>query len=458
MVALSTPFFIKFHFMLHRILLIAILAFWGCAGIAQSSIYEFEYYFDINNTRENYNAFMVRNGDGTGFMRVRYIDEATKAPIVIDLLMQEHYMGDENADDEKSTDSSILVFEGFDPQVVIGPKDEKYDPDIFLFYKNDATGYYEPAVVVSTDDDSKDVEGVFNMHLLNEANLTKELVSKYFTPEDGFFDNFFESATVRIPTSQKNTRLFLLLIANTDDISIGPTCVVDKDATYKTFSQLAEFMQIQFVPKIIFGKDFTKVNVDNAINSINPGTADIVVFYYSGHGFAYSTDNHLFPFLDLRDKAFQNFGGSFTLSMEDIYKRIKSKSARLNLVLSDCCNADPSQNSTISSDVATTRTSSIGWNMENCMRLFMDTKPISILMTAASKGELSAGNSTGGIFTFNFRESLEKSIGHFASNVSWQQLLTAAQQQTVTKAQRTWCDKDKKIVCKQKPTYTLEQR
>ncbi|MCC7524813.1 MAG: hypothetical protein IT250_08325, partial [Chitinophagaceae bacterium] len=165
-----------------------------------------------------------------------------------------------------------------------------------------------------------------------------------------------------------------------------------------------------------------------------------------------------FPFLDLRDKAFQNFGGEFTLNIEDIYKRIQSKGARLNLVLSDCCNADPSQSNTISTDVATTRTSSIGWNMENCKALFMNTQPVSILMTAASKGELSAGNGTGGIFTFNFRESLEKSIGHFANKVSWQQLLTAAQQQTITKAQRTWCDKEKKIVCKQKPTYKLEQR
>lgn len=442
--------------MCSRIVLISILSFLGIACYAQSSVYEFEYYFDINNTRENYNAFMVRNGDGTGFMRVRFIDEATKAPIIIDLMMEEHYMGEE--DDGTGGDSSILVFEGYDPQVIVGPKDEKYDPDIFLFSKNEASGYYEPEAVISKDDDGKDVEGVFKMNLLNESDLSKALVSKYFTPEDGFFENFFEEATVRIPPAQKSTKLFLLLVANTDDISIGPTCVVDKDATYKTFSQLAEFMQIQFVPKVIFGKDFTKVNVDNAINAIQPNPSDIIVFYYSGHGFAYTTDNHQFPFLDLRDKAFQNFGGEFTLNIEDIYKRIQSKGARLNLVLSDCCNADPSQSNTISTDVATTRTSSIGWNMENCKALFMNTQPVSILMTAASKGELSAGNGTGGIFTFNFRESLEKSIGHFANKVSWQQLLTAAQQQTITKAQRTWCDKEKKIVCKQKPTYKLEQR
>ncbi|PVD50460.1 hypothetical protein DC498_19560 [Terrimonas sp.] len=443
--------------MLTRYFLLCCIIVCGIPVFSQSTIYEFDYYFDIGKTREKYNAFMVRNADGTGFMRVNFIDEETNKPVIVDLQMQEHYL---NADaDGKQTDENILVFEGYDPQVVVGPADLKYDPDIFWFQKNPSTGIYEPGSVISAGDDGKDIEGEFTHRLLDEKDLTKQLVSKYFTEQDDFYENFFEEATTRpVLPEQKNIRMFMLLVANTEDISIGTTCVVDKDATYKTFSQLAEFMQIQFVPKVIFGKDFTKVNVDNAINGINPNPGDIVIFYYSGHGFANVKDVRTFPYLDLRDKAYQNYGGEYTLNMEDIYSRIKAKGARLNLILSDCCNADPSQSNTISTDVATTRSSSIGWNMENCRALFLSNSPTSILMTAASKGELSAGNSTGGIFTFNFRESLEKSVGHFANNVSWPVLLNNAEQQTVVKAQRTWCDKERKIVCKQKPTYKLEQQ
>lgn len=427
------------------------------AAHAQYSIYEFNYHFDENNHREEYNAFMVRNADGTGFMRVSFLDEETKKPIIIEMLMQEHYLNDE--DESKQTNENILVFEGYDPVIIVGPANIKYDPDIFWFEKNPSTGVYEPGSVISTNDNGEDIEGEFTTKLLDEKDLTRQLVSKYFVEKDTFFENFFEEASTRpVMPAQKNIRMFLLLVANTEDISIGTTCVVDKDATYKTFSQLAEFMQIQFIPKVIFGKDFSKANVDNAINTINPNPGDIVVFYYSGHGFANTKDSYTFPYLDLRDKAYQNYGGEYTLNMEDIYKRIKAKGARLNLVLSDCCNADPSQSNTISTDVATTRTSSIGWNMDNCKALFLSNNPISILMTAASKGELSAGNSTGGIFTFNFRESLEKSIGHFSNNVSWTVLLNSAQQQTVGKAQKTWCNKEKKIVCKQLPTYKLEQK
>ncbi len=129
-------------------------------------------------------------------------------------------------------------------------------------------------------------------------------------------------------------------------------------------------MQIQFVPKMIFGKEFSKINVDNAINAISPGPADIVVFYYSGHGFSNIKDKYSFPYLDLRDKSFQTYGGAYTLNIEDIYNRIRAKGARLNLVFSDCCNSDPSQSSIITSDVAGTRSSSIGWNINNCKALF----------------------------------------------------------------------------------------
>jgi hypothetical protein len=51
--------------------------------------------------------------------------------------------------------------------------------------------------------------------------------------------------------------------------------------------------------------------------------------------------------------------------------------------------------------------------LKNCRALFMNDKPLSVLMTAASKGELSAGNSTGGIFTFNFREFIGEILWPF---------------------------------------------
>jgi len=426
-----------------------------CSSFSYSqTIFEFDYYFDVDKVRERYYAFMVRNDDGTGFMRVRY-QESPKDPwILVDMDIVEHYYGDDPNDNIK-TDSTIIVISGGNPHVIIGSDTTQYDPDDLYFQYNPQTDDYEPLAVVSDGH-----EGVITaMRFLNEEDLTKERMSRYFTEKDDVFVNLFEEATVRNLTPQeKTTQLFLIIVANTEDISIGSTCAVDKDATYKTFNTLATFLGIQFVPKVIYGKEFSKVNVDNAISSIKPNPNDIVIFYYSGHGFSNTKDNYRFPFLDLRDNISQPFGGAYALNIEDIYKRIKLKGARLNLVFSDCCNSDPSLSNVTTGDIATTRHSSLGWNVENCRALFMNNKPLSVLMTAASKGELSAGNSTGGIFTFNFRESLEKSFGPFYNNVSWDTLLKTAQIQTINKAKNTLCiqeDNSRKI-CVQNPAFKVE--
>jgi hypothetical protein len=442
-----------------RLLLLTSGLLFGIIARCQS-IYEFEYYFDIKKVREFYKAFLVRNEDGTGFIRVNFKDDKTGKPVVVDMLMEEHYMGADDDKDDRPTDSSILVFEGIDPQIVIGDKKIGYDPDVFWFEKNASTGFYEPQAVVSMGAKPKDdVEGVITkMQLLNQSDLTESKVLEYFTKEDDFYINLFQATTRNITPDIKGCRLHLIIVANTEDKSIGTTCLVDKDATYKTFSELAEFLEIEFAPKVISGKDFSKANVDNAINALNPSPNDIVVFYYTGHGFSNIQDGYSYPYLDLRDKTFQTYGGPYTLNIEDIYKRIKAKGARLNLVLSDCCNADPRQTTLVSGEGATTRSSSIGWSKENCKALFMNPKPVSILATAASKGELSAGNSTGGIFTFNFRESLEKSIGLFYFNSNWSALLSSAKTQTVNKAKHTWCMQpdNSRQVCQQTPVFKLD--
>jgi hypothetical protein len=435
------------------------LASIGISGFAQS-IFEFDYHFDVDNEREQYNAFMVRNDDGTGFMRVLYRDSAAHEWILVDMEIQEHYFGDEDPNDKSKTDSSILVFEGFNPKVISGPANLVYDPDIFLFQYSEETGNYEPLGVLSEDENNNEYEGVINeVTLLNESDLTKERISKYFTEKDDIYVNLFEEAQVRNLTPQQTaTRLFLIVVANTDDISIGSTCVVDRDATLKTFTTISEFLGIKFVPTVISGKDFKKVNVDNAIRNLQPAQNDIIVFYYSGHGFNDMKQSYRFPYIDLRDNVSQPFGGPYTLNMEEIYKSIRAKGARLNLVLSDCCNSDPSLSNLSTGDVATTRHSSIGWNAANCRALFMAEQPLSILASAASKGELSAGNSTGGIFTFNFRESMEKFFGPFYTLVSWEQVLKLSQASTIRKAKNTLCiqEDNSRKVCVQNPVFKVE--
>ena len=61
-------------------------------------------------------------------------------------------------------------------------------------------------------------------------------------------------------------------------------------------------------------------------------------------------------------------------------------------------------------------------------------------MTAAAKGEESAGNpNDGGFFTFNFRETLEKYMAPAYKNITWEKIVQSAQKETIAKANRNLC-------------------
>ncbi len=97
-------------------------------------------------------------------------------------------------------------------------------------------------------------------------------------------------------------------------------------------------MKLQFNATTIAGNDYNKNNVENTIASLQPSQNDIVVFYYSGHGFS-KKDNRQYPYLELSSKSFQSLE-EHSLNIEDIYNNLKRKNAHVTLVISDCCNDD----------------------------------------------------------------------------------------------------------------------
>jgi len=459
--------------LMNRLLRLCLLFSGLFAAVSSYSqtLYEMRYSYTSDGVTDRLSAFILRNDDGTGLVRVAYLNSEDNKNKLVEMEMQESYGQHEDG----TEDSSQLVFVGLNPRFIIGTPDDEFLEDHFVFSFNPDSGFYEPSFVFSMPDDtSTQVGQLEEVRFLNQEDLTQELVLQFFTEQDVFYKQLFETSTRGLSADDKQAQLHLVLVANTEDKDIGKTCVIDKDATYKTFSEIAEFLEINFKPTVIAGKEFSKVNVDKAVSSVRPGPNDIVVFYYSGHGFNEVDEQYQFPYLDLRDKSFQKYGGAYTMNVEAIYQKLRAKGARLNLVISDCCNKDPTSGALVSSEGASTRTSSIGWNKENCQALFMSKQPMSIMMTAAQKGELSAGNqfaflcsrqkgelsagnpSDGGIFTFIFREQLEKALGPFTRNPSWNNLVQSAKKETVNKARTTWCNKEKRIVCVQNPVFKME--
>lgn len=401
-----------------------------------------------------YRAFLVRQDDGTGFIRVNYTD-STGETIWVDMEMQEGY----ETNKKGKVDSTKLYFQGYDPIIVKGDTSTAYYPDVFWFQLNKQSGYFEPWDVVSNSDDGTPTSGEYlEVKLLNDNDLTKDFVDQFFEPTDDFYSNATDTATARkLTPEEKKTSLYLVIAANTNDPIIGSTCEEDRKATESTFSDLAEFLGIKLVAKSIYGKEYSKQNVETAINSLNPSPKDIVVFYYTGHGFSMQ-DTYEYPHIALNGKAFESAKAN-SLNMEEIFARIKSKGARFNFVFSDCCNTPIETASAIMpASVARTRNSQIGWDIDNCKALFMNPKPTSILATAAARNEMSCGISSGGLFTSSMRSSLIDFFSKFHNNVTWSQLLTEAKNDTIKRAEKTaLVEDDGKVTrCKQHPIFKIQ--
>ncbi len=145
------------------------------------------------------------------------------------------------------------------------------------------------------------------------------------------------------PESVARTKLILLIAANTIDVTIGNGCKEDMVGVRELLAKLSQEMDFNFIELIVQGEDYGKENILGAIDLLTPGTNDIVVFYYSGHGFSYEKDAaKKYPQIDLRSHPASDkidVVNAHTENLADVFELIKRKGARLNIVIGDCCNS-----------------------------------------------------------------------------------------------------------------------
>ena len=417
---------------------------------SSQSVYLLQYNLQKETGKTGYTAFFVRNDDGTGLLRVKYISPVNREAVLLEMNVQEEYTDMK----EGIAISDKLLYRLADPKFITG-SDKDFQPPFLWFKRNAVNTEYEPWGVTTTLADTTSINTFSSVTFLENNALKKDLVLEYFTTGDTFYKNLFETRTRDLSPVEKNTKLILLVVANINDTAIGPSCKKDMERTVETFTKLTDFLKIKLDYKTISGKDYNKENVEKEINNLSPKPNDIVVFYYSGHGFRKPKDNRRFPYIDLRPKPDGTYMVN-SLNMEDIYESIKKKGARLNLVMSDCCNTEVTASNAIGAPVARKKGLLMTYNLENCRALFFNPKPVSILATAADAGQkASSNNEFGGFFSFYFKSSMENQLSFFKKNVSWESLLQDAKKQTIRKAEHTYCDKPyiPENICEQYPVW-----
>lgn len=466
------------------LLVVAALFSINCFSI---SIYEISYEFKNLTDFPKYTAFLVRYGNGTGFMRVRYMDKTGKEVYVVDMEFDEV----EGRSKIDGLPHLTLQFKGKTPRYIINTSgiknNEAYNPDVLWFRKRPDDKNFKPWGVTSQNTDGTFEQGkILNVKVLNTADLTKAYVRQYFLLTESFYVNLFKvetnnpvatnippstppvktkptgnndvstSPTKPQPYTNVNTpvKLHFIVVANTNDPRIGYSVQKDLVNLSSQMKDVSVFLKIPLNYVEVSGANFNKKNVENAVNNLKPGPNDVVIFYYSGHG--YSNDQNAtqqYPQFDLRESRFEDILVA-TLNASDVMDKIKAKNARLNLVLSDCCNSSLGMLKPEGKTFALTAKSLLSWDKTYCYNLFMNSKG-SIIATAAKKGQFAYGNTdVGGYFTSNFVTAMEKYLSKFQTTTpTWEEIINETQETTISLSLSNVCTKN--TTCRQDPVYVV---
>jgi hypothetical protein len=419
------------------------------------SVYDLSFNYQHNTEQIAYKAFFIDYNDGNCNIRLRFKSPAGNVSILVDI---------DATEEIAALNPACAGIERIYYKLKVPKFIESNDPGIkfpayFCLKKDTVSGLYEPmGVTNSSAGCNTDVVKFSKVVVLDQKELTKEFVLTYFKPYDFFYRNLFVTNNSKdLTTSERNVKLYLLFVANVTDELIGAANSKDMYDAIKFFGKVKDFLGIDaFVYDSVTRNDFNKKTVLNKINSfLTPGPKDIVVFYYAGHGFRQPRDGRPGPYIDLRDlvkdkkkKYLEN-----SLSMEDIRDIIRKKGARLNLVLSDCCNDNVTSTNPMAEEPAISGKKGlfhIFWNTQKCRDLFLNATPATILATAASPYQLAVSNAVfGGYFSNFLINTLETNLSLANKNpkLTWDDAFEQVKKQTQTKSGRTWCNEAKTVKC-----------
>ncbi len=202
---------------------------------------------------------------------------------------------------------------------------------------------------------------------------------------------------VDTPSNNEQVTLHLIIIADTDDISIGQSTQIDLRNMQRLMGAIAAQSLDRIVLKpLIRDKRITHQELLNILERLHVQPHDIIVFHWAGHG--HGSPGAKWPYLDTAAK---------TTDFRQVIEMLNSKNARQMIALADCCNAPLINTRDIYAAQSLRRQL---FFPENIVKMFIQPK-IKIIASGSQSGQYASGtNSLGGYFTYNFLTTLEEAL------------------------------------------------
>lgn len=225
---------------------------------------------------------------------------------------------------------------------------------------------------------------------------------------------------------KQKAKLWAILVADTEDRYIGADDQLDNKRLNSELNDIAKALGIECKIVNITGENaYRKTKLAKTIDNLKPSPNDIVFFCFNGHGFRWDDQKDQYPMVYLyngRDEFTNQY-----VAASDIYDAIVAKGARLNIVITDCCNAEvgsfrPSQQGSTLYSRPTTPVS-----IDRLKALFLQAKG-NTLVASAKPGEYSYSFSNyGSAFTQAFLRAIHtETSSDQTGDVSWVRIIDSS--------------------------------
>lgn len=240
----------------------------------------------------------------------------------------------------------------------------------------------------------------------------------------GFGDwttNLTCTQTDPVPAPEINTesKLHLVFVADTQDPRIGLSVENDMNDIANLFRKATKEIGMKFQATKIYGNSFDLNTVNAKLNSLKPASNDVIIFYYSGHGFNDTRSYNRFPEMALDGP---------DLGLSAVHQKLKSKNARLTLTIGDLCNSLPQSRRRTESQTEIPFKSGFLFDSDKLTQLLLQTKG-DLISTSSKKGQWSYTmyDDSNGHFTSAFIDAFTKEVSKVSNaNGSWTALLRRA--------------------------------
>lgn len=217
-----------------------------------------------------------------------------------------------------------------------------------------------------------------------------------------------------LPQPAEAASIHAILVGDVHDPNIGPGDRLDLNLMKGILNDIARNTGMPLKMKVIDDR-IERSTVMSAVRNLNPGNDDMVLFYYTGHGYRMRSMNTKWPAMALNGPDNQTAG----LDQYWVYNMLKQKNPRLLMVMTDACN-NYVQEGAIDTTLSVRATQE---RRESYNKLFRQYRG-AIIASSSIPGQYSFSGSTGSQFTVAFLRNLRSALGE--ANPSWDRIMKSS--------------------------------